>query len=199
NLGVKPYTFSYGHPQSPDVVCGRKLAAACDLEYHNHYVQPTADWFGGLAEEILDKGNTITHLHRAHRLDAFKMEVGMHPGVEMMVGGYMGGESIRNFFYDNLIVSEFVKAWIHGDGDKRALIKETLAKKFIKESEVDIEEIYNYLNGQRFLSKSDAGCDYSRAKMSEFFMTFSLLAGTHHSQDPNLLSHFIKYPVQVYL
>ncbi|MCP4151086.1 MAG: hypothetical protein GY757_25300, partial [bacterium] len=41
NIGVKPYTFSYGHPQSPDVVCGRKLAAACDLEYHNHYVQPT--------------------------------------------------------------------------------------------------------------------------------------------------------------
>ncbi|MCP4149924.1 MAG: hypothetical protein GY757_19415, partial [bacterium] len=88
---------------------------------------------------------------------------------------------------------------IHGDGDKRALIKETLAKKFIKESEVDIEEIYNYLNGQRFLSEGGAGFDYSRTKMSEFFMTFSLLAGTHHSQDPSLFSRFIKYPVQVYL
>ncbi|MCP5104678.1 MAG: hypothetical protein GY950_14940 [bacterium] len=192
NLDIKPHAFTYGHPESPDVLTALRIAEACDLRYHNHYDPPSAGWFAGLAEEVIEKGDGIMHLHRAHRLAAIKNEILVNPGTDMVIGGYMGGESIRNFYYDGLIVPGFVKDWtqLQEDGDKKALIAETLGQKFIKPGAVDPEAVFSILKNQPFLEDSEN---------KEFLMTFLLLAGTHHAQDPNLFGHFVKYPVPIYL
>lgn len=194
NIGVKPHAFTYGHPESVDVTTARDIAGKCDLKYRNHYVQPTAGWFSQLSEEIIDKGDSIIQLHRAHRLAAIRLETEMHPDTDMVLGGYMGGENIRNFYYDGVIVPGFVKSWLHEEGDKHELIRSTLEEKFIKSPSVDTERIYGILTEQPYFNDST-----ETVKMKEFFLNFLLLAGIHHSQDLHLFGHFVKYPVPLYL
>ncbi len=202
DLGVQPHTFTYGHPQSPDAVTARNVAKAVDLKYHCHSVTPTAGWFTRMAEEIVDKGNGITHIHRAHRLQAVKMETQANPDTDMIIGGYMGGECIRNFYYDDLIVSPFVRRWVREPGDKRQLLAETMKNRFIRPEAVDMEHIYEILKNQRFLGGGAEALEDGSAgdtATREFFLTLLLLAGVHHPQDPNLFAHYVKYPVPIYL
>lgn len=194
NIGIRPHAFTYGHPESLDVATALEIAGKCDLKYHNHYVQPTAGWFSQQSEEIVDKGDSITQLHRAHRLAAIRMETEAHPDTDMVMGGYMGGEYIRNFYYDGVTVPGFVKSWLHGQGDKRELIRDTLEERFLGPPTVDTDRIYDVLAAQPYFNDSTESL-----KVREFFLTFLLLAGTHHSQDLHLFGHFIKYPVPVYL
>lgn len=195
SLGRMPYTFTYGHPQSIDAVTAQEVAGAVNLKHHTHHVPPSAGWFAERAEEIVDKGNAITHLHRAHRLESIKKETRVHPDSEMILGGYMGGESIRNFYYDELIVPEFSRRWLNKGGDKKQLINDSLDKKFLKwrELDTDVDAVYDILKTQRYFQEEHD------LKLNEFFMTILLLAGVHHAQDPNLFSHYIKYPVPVYM
>lgn len=193
SLGKKPYSFTYGHPESPDAVTAFTVSRVADLKHHNHYRQPSAGWFSELAEEIIDLGDTITSIHRAHRLEAVKMEALAHPDTQMVMGGYMGGECIRNFYYDDLIVSPFTRRWLNEGGDKRLLIRESLREKFLRHRPGLEEEVFDLLSRQ-------PGFDEGRElKIREFYLTLQLLAGVHHAQDPKLSGYFVRYPVAVYL
>ena len=191
NIGIKPSAFTYGDPLSADIVFAKKVAKSCNLKYKSYYKEPTPDWFSELADEIIDKGNSIINIHRAHRLDAIKKKVIDFPNTEMVFGGYMGGETIRCFYYDNLIISEFVKRWWNEKGDKNSLIEEILDKNFIKKSNLDLDNILEILKNQRYFGKD--------IKRNQFFITYLLSAGLHHSQDPNLFNYYIKYPVPIYI
>ncbi len=193
SLGCKPYTFTYGHANSPDAETAKQISRSCGIKHHNHYDIPTADWFASMSKEITDIGDSITQLHRAHRLWAVKAESGMHPDSQMLIGGYMGGESIRNFYYDGVIISDFTQRWIQENGDKKRLIQEVLSNRFIKSSNVDIDEVYEILSSQTYFDPK------KEVEMKEFYMTFQLLAGNHHSQDPNLFSHYNPVPLSIYL
>jgi len=191
HLGIKPGTFSYGNPFSGDVITAKKVAHACGLNYKNHFVKPSVKWFANLADEIVDKGNSIAHIHRAHRLFAVANTSSNEPDNEILFGGYMGGELIRNFFYDGIIMTGFTKDWINRRLKRKGLIIRYLDKNFLKVDNIDVDKIANILSNQKF-----SGIEH---RMNEFFLTFLVAAGLYHAQDMNLFGNYKRYPVPVYL
>jgi len=190
-MGINPGTFTYGHPHSGDVVTAKKVAEICGLIHKNYYVKPTVTWFSKLVEDIIDKGNSLTHIHRAHRLFAAAASSSNEPDNEIIFAGYMGGELIRCFHYDGIIIPDFARDWINGKLKREQLIISYLKKNFFKIDNIDIDRIAKILSNQRFSS--------NEPRLNEFFFTFLIASGVHHAQELNLLGHYKKYPVPIYL
>jgi hypothetical protein len=190
HLGVKPGTFTYGNPFSEDVITAKKVAQACGLDHKNYYVKPSVEWFSDLADDIVNKGNSIIHIHRAHRLFAVANPGSSEPDNEILFTGHMGGELIRNFFYDGIIIPGFTEDWIKKKSRGEKLIISYLEKNFIKVDSIDIDRLTKILLNQKF------SCD--ELKMNEFYLTFLILAANYHAQDPNLFGYYKKYPVSIY-
>ncbi|MCK5059331.1 MAG: hypothetical protein KAT34_21965 [Candidatus Aminicenantes bacterium] len=191
HLGVKPGTFTYGNPFSEDVITAKKVAQACGLDHKNYYVKPSVEWFSDLADDIVNKGNSIIHIHRAHRLFAVANPGSSEPDDEILFTGHMGGELIRNFFYDGIIISGFIEDWIKKKSRGKKLIISYLEKNFIKVDNIDIDRLIKILLNQKF--------SYAELKMNEFYLTFLILAGNYHAQGPNLFGYYKKYPVPIYI
>ncbi|UCH92178.1 MAG: hypothetical protein JSV88_18020 [Candidatus Aminicenantes bacterium] len=191
HLGVKPSTFTYGDPYSGDGITAKKVAQACGLDHKNYFVKPSVKWFSGLADKIIDKGNSIAHIHRAHRLFAVENPNSKKTDNEILFCGYMGGELLRNFCYDGIVISDFTKGWINEKLKRKELIINYLEKCFLNLDNVDINRITKILSRQKF---SGVG-----RRMNEFFLTFLISADNHHAQDLNLFSNYKKYPVPIYL
>ncbi|MHA1380875.1 MAG: hypothetical protein ACTSRG_21120 [Candidatus Helarchaeota archaeon] len=193
NLNVKPFAFSYGHPNSADVLIARKVASFCGLEYRNHYIDNiNADWFYKIVKNIVINGNSIIQPHRAHRLDAFKEITKEVPDIEIVFGGYMGGEFIRGIYFDDLVVSEFVRRlWSNEKNEKKDLINEILTNNFIKIENVDLQIIIEKIKTFRYFSRD--------INKNHFYFLLLVEAFIHHSQDLNLLSNLVKYPIAIYM
>ena len=148
-------------------------------------------WFGDLLGEIVQNGNGIIQLHRAHRLDTLKKVKKKEPDIEMLFGGYLGGEIIKGLFYDDLIISEFLRLYWKNSQKLNGFVTGILEKKFIRVSSMDIKNIVSKLSE----------LDYIKAKSNEreFYMLFSLCAAVHHAQDLNLFSFYARFPIAIYL
>lgn len=191
NNGIKPRAFAYGHPLSADVTTARQVAVCTGLEFQNHEVDPTARWFGELADEIVIAGNSLVHPHRAHRLAALREESRINGEDQMVWGGYMGGEGIRNLFFDGLGISQFTFRWLNRRGDEGELLGESLARVFIRPRRQEIDEMMSILRRQRYFGPDD--------ESNRFFLSYLVLGGLFHSQDPCLFHHYVRYPVPVFL
>ena len=191
NNGIEPRAFSYGNRFSADVVTARRVAGRCGLEFYNHDVQPTRQWFADLADEIVIKGNSLVNPHRAHRLSAIQEEKRVNGIDQIVFGGYMGGEGIRDMFFDGLSISKFTWQYLNQKGDRDALLKTDLGIKGISQSQLDLNRITNILKEQRYFGPD--------LRTNQFFLSYLVLGGLHHSQDPYLYHHYIKYPVPIFL
>ncbi len=191
HMGIKPGTFTYGNPHSGDVITAKKVAQACGLNHRNYFVKPTVQWFSDLADEIVDKGNSMIHIHRAHRLFAVAAADSDIPDNEILFGGYLGGELLRNFYYDGIIVSDFTKHWLTHKFKRKEFITRYLETNFIRIDNVDIDRIVKILSNQKFSG--------DQLRMNEFLLTFLVIASLYHAQDINLFSYYKRYPIPIYL
>ena len=191
NNNIEPRAFTYGNRFSADVVTARQVAERCGLEFHNHDVQPTRQWFSDLADEIVMKGNSLVHPHRAHRLSAIKEEKQVNGEDQIVFGGYMGGEGIRSLFFDGLSISKFTWRYLNHDSDRSVLLETYLRENGINQSQMDLNRVEDILQKQRYF-----GPDVTSNK---FFLSYIVLGGLHHSQDPYLFHHYINYPVPIFL
>ena len=191
-LGIKPYTFTFGSPLSADVSIGKKIAEDFNFEQNNHYEQdPTSEWYARLTEEIIEKGNSLVHIHRAHRLDAIKKELALHSDIDMLLVGSMGGEGIRGLHYDDLIVTDFVRRIYAKNAEFDRLIKEKSTDYFLRSDKINQEKVSSILKQQRYFQRE--------SKKNEFFILFDLVAGLHDIQDISLYSCYIKYVVPLFM
>jgi hypothetical protein len=191
HLGVKPELFTYGNPYSGDVIIAKKIAKACGLNHKNYYLKPSDKWFSKLADNIIDLDNSIIHFHRAHRLFAVENPDSVEPDNEILFGGYMGGELLRSFSSDGIIVSDFTKNLLKSNLKVKQLVKNNLKRNLIKTENLNVNKIVNILLSQKYSTNDQ--------RRNRFFATLLLLAGNHHAQDLNLFSFYKKYPIPIYL
>lgn len=190
---TEPSAVVYGDPGSKDVVFARDIASRLDLRFHHPLISPTPEWFDHAADGIIEEGNGWISVHRAHRFESIRQSVGSSPGKTLLFGGYMGGELIRNFYYDGVIVNSFLSNWLKAKNDvaRERLISEELKDLYLKPECFNLKEINDLL--------SELEASGRDRRNQELDLTFQLLAETHHSQDLNLFHGMVDYPVPLFL
>jgi len=96
-------TFTFGRPESLDVVYSNKLAKEYDIPHKHLY--PGEDfftYFDNYAREVYEHGDTLVSIYRAHRLEAYNEVMN---DANAIVMGLAGSDLVRGYGYDGLIVS----------------------------------------------------------------------------------------------
>lgn len=191
NKGVEPVAFNYGNPNSKDVIIAEQICKKFGLQFFNNKLDdPSAEWFNKLADEIVDKGQAITQIHRVHRLDTIKKLVLKHK-VDAVFGGYMGGEGILGIYYDDLITSEFMRRKWTGNEMDEELISDIFSRKFIKADESSSQETLSFVHSLPYFSED--------SHKNHFLFSYLVKGETHHVQDVNLFSQYVPYSIPIYL
>lgn len=186
---INPRAYTYGNPDSRDVKYAKLVANELNLDYLNHYPELNSDWFQQYADRIVKEGNSLCSVHRAHRLDCVINSAASED--ELLIGGYMGNETIRGLSYDDLIISKFLRLWWSNSGNKKELISDTLKEYFFEIKEFDVDRIYEEIMSFNFIKN-----DMTR---NHFYATFDIKATNHHYQDPYLFSNKVKYPLPIFM
>ncbi|MBN1217147.1 MAG: hypothetical protein JXA99_17135 [Candidatus Lokiarchaeota archaeon] len=177
NLGFRPNVYTYGNPESADCVYGRKAAEKLNLNWKNYSFVDVQTVYPLLMNEILEKGNTLASIHRAHRLYAIKKE---DERSDLMFFGYLGSEMIRGLWPDDLIISEFVRKLWEKPKDINGLIKNIFLENHFLYNKNDID--YAIEVSKLFNSKNDY---YSLKYLTE------VIAHIHFAQDLNLFEYYL--------
>ncbi|GJQ64319.1 MAG: hypothetical protein SCALA702_33720 [Melioribacteraceae bacterium] len=189
-LGYKPNTFTFGSGVSADVEVAKKITKSFDLKFNNYAVpNPDGEWYDSLTDEIVEMGNPLIHIHRAHRLDAIKKELEENPDVKILFTGAMGGEGIRGLHYDNLIVTNFVKRLHHGENC--SVMNEVLEKYFVKTESLSSDDVKKVIDELSYFSDN--------RKLNEFFVLYELVASLHDYQDLTIYQNKLPYVISIFL
>lgn len=192
NIGIKPNAFTFGNPESNDGVIAQKIANKVNLNYHNYFVEnPSPEWFNSYAEKIIDIGNSLINIHRAHRLDAIEKEVNQNPDNEMIFTGNMGGEYIKGIVYDDYITSKLYRLWPHSELMQKKLINNLLLERDIIVDESELDRLHLFFSSQYFLQKS--------GHFRDFIHQYNIVGAIHHTQDMNLYLDKIRYLVNPFM
>jgi len=188
-------TMSYGHSESQDVVYARNISNTLDLPYQNHHFDPTnnPENYQSLSKSIISKGNGLINLHRAHRLYAYQ---NYSKKLEecVLYTGHMGGEIIRNFYFDGLIITPFLSSWVR---DSQQNKRKHLIKKHLKSSFINSEIIDNETKGL-YDELVELYPPENRSEVM-FKLTHDYLIPIHHSQDIQLALLYFKSVIPFFL
>lgn len=193
---IKPVSITYGSPKSVDGVIAEKIAKHVNLEHHNHFVEhPTVQWFTDYSSKIIENGNTLLNIHRAHRLDAIEKQKETHPEIEMLFTGLVGGEYIKEPINNNITIPDLI--WFFACcGNKDQKIKELISRidsAGFEYSRINLESVYNSLQSLASI------CDGSTVKQKKFILTYHYYAVAHHTQDPEIFSKQIPWVVNPFM
>ena len=193
NNRIKPFTFTYGAKESSDVYYAEKIAQSLNLEFKNYNPKNlNSEWLSKLSEKIIEQGQSLVNIHRAHRVDSIKHLQQDESKEQLFLGGYMGGELMMGVYYDNLIVTDFIKEWIFSKESKRDLIRKHLQKRYFNLDHLNLDYIESYCKNLPFLNQSSV-------QENEFYLQFHVAAYAHHIADISIFMNYIKYPVAVFL
>jgi len=193
SLELNPRTFTFGFPEGSDVEVARKISEECGICFSNHYIKElNPNNYQDLVKQVVELGNSLIHIHRAHRLDAIIKEKNIDPNIEMVFMGAMGGDYIKGAHLDDYIVTEFVRRWWFDDISKADLIQELLTRNFIECSKAELHNLVEFFVNQDFFSHGDQ-------KTNEFYLVHSIIGGTHDTQDMNVFSSQMKYCVSPFM
>ncbi len=193
NLNINTNTFSFGNPLSHDSVIAKTLAEKSYLNYNNYFVSnPTKDWFMEYSNKIVDFGNSLINIHRAHRLNAIEQEVKNNPETEMILGGFMGGDYLKGIVYDDYITAEIIRHIEYSKEPLDSIIQSILDKNFITSSSNDIQEIMDKINHFEFRINNEK-------LIREFLFVYNIVGSVHDTQDTNIFGSKIKYTVNPYM
>ena len=187
--GRQPETYTYGNADSEDAIFGRQLAETLRLR-HTQYRPPDnlPDWFDRMADLITEKGNAITSIHRAHRLDAIQKEA---EKCDLMFLGYLGGETVRGNWPDNLITSPFIMNVWRGIEDYETAIRSHLERNFFRTEHCDCQKIVYFIRSLDFVGDS--------TNINQFHFLFRLKAHIHFAQDLNLFTNYVKQVIPIFM
>lgn len=192
---VKVNLFSFGNPTSFDGVIAQEIADSTKLAYNNYFVrEPNVEWFRNYSEKILNFGNTMVNVHRAHRLNAIEDELINHPEVEMLFCGFMGGDYVKGLIYDDYITPRILRLLNSekGEIDVREIIIRELNRCHINSDEIAIERIVELVKGLPFIENTEL-------KVREFLTLFYLVGSIHDMQDTTVFGSRIEYIVNPFM
>lgn len=191
NLNTKPNTFTFGNAESKDVKIAENIAKKFGLKHDNYFAEQNSQTYDNLVNEIIMTGNSITHLHRAHRLDAIKKDKITNPTNDLLFIGHMGGEGIRGLGYNNYFASQVFENVNERKGTIKEEIETLLKGYFHNINTVDYDKVSDFLKGQNYFKNSK--------QINKFYFLYEHVASIHHAQDINIYARYIDKVIPIYL
>jgi hypothetical protein len=190
--GVRPQTYTYGSPESADATVAGKVARVLGLQHSvRAWSTQSAEEYGRVARRVVREGDSLAHLHRAHRLAALEEQIEASGRPDVLLVGVLGGESNRGVHLGDLLVTEYVRRrWQRGERPQD-LLSELLERYFIRSSEIDIAELSALLESQRLFGQD--------AKTNEFYAVFDIICSVHHTRDLALYSRLVPHVYPVFM
>lgn len=102
---VKPHLYTYGNPASCDCDKAGKISKGLGLDHHIHDIKMNSDRFREYSSSIISWGNSLSSIHRAHRVMAVEQESKF---ANTMFLGTLGGEFVKGVSEDYYIVPDVV-------------------------------------------------------------------------------------------
>lgn len=195
SIGTKPNAISYGNKSSLDSVYARKLAEKLNLPFKNYDLGECHYLYPDYVNKVMQAGSSMINLHRAHRYYAYEQFTKMEWSNGILLTGHMGGELIRNFVYDGLIINSLAE-YLMNPGKahyEKAIINIQEQAPFLKILTSSILKDY-------FETLIDETSFFSENKFdNEFSATFDFIISSHHSQDMILAAELYDYVYPAYL
>jgi hypothetical protein len=192
---IKVNLFSFGNPNSFDVKIAQKISKVTGLPYANYCInQPTKNWQEEYSREIITFGNSLINLHRAHRLDAINREIENHPDVEMVLGGFMGGDYIKGLKYEDYITSRLIREIEYNGGRKnlKNIVEELLTHNFINKDNLNLSRLLERIENLSFI-------DEQVKNHREFLVLYRMIGSIHDMQDINVFASKVPYVVNPFM
>ena len=126
------HTYTYGNIKSIDCVFAARIAEHFEILHHIYDIHFTRDSFSDSLKNIIHSGQALCSLHRAHRLEAIKIEAAF---ADDMFLGTMGGEFVKGANHDDYIISDFVYEF--SQNQNMEILKKYLAAKYIRLDMID--------------------------------------------------------------
>jgi hypothetical protein len=196
NKNYSLHAFSFGNPKSFDVVIAKQIARKSKLNYNYYYlIEPSKEWLYVQVSKLIDIGNTLINFHRAHRNDALEKETDSFPETEMIFTGLMGGEYLKEPYYNDIVLPKLFNELIKNKNkqDNLNFIKRQLKIKGIKTDNIDLNKVYEKIIS--FLN--DNIC--SNQKKTKFILTYYFYGCAHHSQDSNIFNYHCQHVVNPFM
>jgi len=189
-------TFTYGNPLSFDAIIANKIAKEVNLNHKNHFVTHlSSQWLNDTSQEILEYGNSLINIHRAHRHDAVNEASKASENKNMLFTGLVGGEYLKETYFNDVAIPKIFSNLfeLSNKSAKERLLVNELKNRGVKVNRINIEEIH------RSISTFLANGDNCSLKEKKFIYTFLFYGCAHHTQDSVVFSKHYKYVVNPYL
>ena len=173
NLGIKPNVMMYGNPESYDGYIVKLIVEKLDLEFKNFYNTKMEKHFPLLAEQIIQIGDSMINIHRAHRLDAFQRVIQENSSQTNLLVGNMGGEYIKGVMYDDYITSRLYREWSFSKAQNIQKIKDVLKRNYFVLSDDATAELCDEISSYEFLKM--------RGKNKEHSHQYDFVGAVHHT------------------
>ena len=193
SLGTKPRAFTFGNPKSYDGVIAEEISRKVSLEYNCYFREnPTPEWFRSKALEVIEIGDSLLNIHRAHRLDAIQQEIENYKDTDMIFCGFMGGDFIKGINYDDYITSKLFRLKEYENVDLASSITNLTAENFLRSGVYSDRSVLALLDEQFCFSREE--------KIErEFFYIFNVVGSLHDYQDINIFAKHVPVVVNIYM
>lgn len=145
--GITPHLYTYGNPKSNDCVKASNIAKGLKLQHSIHNIQMNSNIFRNYSQKIIKWGQSLTSIHRTHRIMAVERE---SEYADIMFLGTLGGEFVKGVSEDDYIVPSIVTQNWNTLELENGIIQIWLDKKKINESAINKENLENYLNSEPY-------------------------------------------------
>ena len=173
---VKLHTYTYGDPHSIDCVFAQKMCNDLGIPHRVHDIRFSGDGFRSLATRVIQEGQSLCSLHRAHRQQAVELE---SQYADVMFLGTMGGEFIKGANHDDYIISDFVFEF--AQNQSMEILKKYLKKKRVRLERVDCDALFEFFRSQNWCLHPE---------LVDFYGLVEIAAALHHAQNDMLYSHY---------
>lgn len=181
NRGKKPHLYTYGNPASCDCDKASKIAKGLGLDHHIYDINISSERFREYSSSIISWGNSLSSIHRAHRIIAVEKESKF---ADTMFLGTLGGEFVKGVSEDYYIVPDVVfDNWKAASLNSHQLTG-YLANKSINSSSVVLDSLSEEIS-REFLTGS-----LTQRKLKSLT---HITAHLHDAQDIVLYQKAVKY------
>jgi len=149
--GVKPHLYTYGNPDSTDCRKAKAIADGLGLEHTVHDIQMTPELFSQYGEKIIGWGQSLSSIHRAHRIIAVEREAKKY---DAMYLGTLGGEFVKGVSEDDYIVAAMVTDHWDAPPFIDELVDQRLRKKSFSIDENSLRTFTERLNAEPYFMGS---------------------------------------------
>jgi hypothetical protein len=186
--GVEARTFTFGFPSGKDVIVSNALADNLGLKFLNPRIDPlSAENYNDWVSKLISYADPFIHIHRAHRLQAYKEVAEKFPEIGFMWMGCMGGDYSKGVSFNDYIVSSFLRLYYSGV----ISVEDCIRRVLIEHDFILVEEEVQAL--VKLVSEID-WLEDKWSKSAEMKLAYHFVGSLHDVQDM-LLAKYCGYEV----